>query len=94
MLSYAAAMVELTSELIVAPTENPPGNDYAQAVELLCQRLRELGFSDTHAEGDCVLSFVGDGERTLYFSGHYDDGAAIGVPYHVARGPSTVGSIQ
>jgi len=65
-------MLEFTSELIAIPTENPPGNAYAQAVELLCEKLRELGFADTQVEGDCVLSFVGDGERTLYFSGHYD----------------------
>lgn len=65
-------MLELTSELIAIPTENPPGNAYAQAVELLCQSLRGLGFTDTRVEGDCVLSFVGDGARTLYFSGHYD----------------------
>ena len=65
-------MVELTSELIAVPTENPPGNAYAQAVGLLCRRLRELGFTSTRVEGDCVLSFAGDGERTLYFSGHYD----------------------
>ena len=65
-------MLEFTSELIAIPTENPPGNAYAQAVELLCQKLRELGFADTRVEGECVLTFVGDGERTLYFSGHYD----------------------
>jgi len=69
---YRAAMLELTSELISIPTENPPGNNYAQAADLLCRRLRELGFTETRMEGDCVLSFVGDGERTLYFSGHYD----------------------
>jgi succinyl-diaminopimelate desuccinylase len=65
-------MLELTTELIAVPTENPPGNNYKQAVDLLCQRLRELGFTETRVEGDCVLSFVGEGERTLYFSGHYD----------------------
>jgi len=65
-------MLQLANELIAIPTENPPGNAYAQAVELLCQRLRALGFTDTRVEGECVLSFVGDGERTLYFSGHYD----------------------
>jgi len=66
------AMLELTRDLIAIPTENPPGNAYAQAVDLLCRTLRQLGFADTRVEGDCVLSFVGDGERTLYFSGHYD----------------------
>jgi len=65
-------MLELTRDLIAIPTENPPGNAYAQAVDLLCRTLRQLGFADTRVEGDCVLSFVGDGERTLYFSGHYD----------------------
>ena len=69
---YRAAMLDLTRDLIAVPTENPPGNTYAQAVDLLCRRLVELGFTDTRVEGDCVLSFVGDGERTLYFSGHYD----------------------
>jgi len=67
-----AAMLELTSELIAIPSENPPGKAYPQAVELLCQKLRELGFTETRVEGDCVLGFAGDGERTLYFSGHYD----------------------
>jgi acetylornithine deacetylase/succinyl-diaminopimelate desuccinylase family protein len=41
-------------------------------VELLVRRLGELGFRDTRIVGDCVLSFAGDGDRTLYFSGHYD----------------------
>ena len=70
--SYRQAMLELTQQLVAIPTENPPGNAYAQAVELLCCRLDDLGFTDTHTEGECVLSFVGEGERTLYFSGHYD----------------------
>ncbi len=66
------AMVELTRELIAIPTENPPGVSYPDAIELLTSRLRALGFEDTRVEGDCVLSFVGRGARTLYFSGHYD----------------------
>jgi succinyl-diaminopimelate desuccinylase len=69
---YRDAMVELTRQLVAIPTENPPGNHYGGAVGLLCRRLRELGFTDTRVEGDCVLSFAGKGERTLYFSGHYD----------------------
>jgi succinyl-diaminopimelate desuccinylase len=66
------AMVQFTSELVRLPTENPPGNEYRAAVELICARLAALGFTDTRVEGDCVLSFVGQGDRTLYFSGHYD----------------------
>lgn len=66
------AMVELTRELVAIPTENPPGARYADATRLLVRHLRALGFDDTRVEGDCVLSFVGEGSRTLYFSGHYD----------------------
>jgi acetylornithine deacetylase/succinyl-diaminopimelate desuccinylase family protein len=66
------AMVELTRELIAIPTENPPGVRYDDAVALLTARLHALGFEDTRVEGDCVLSFVGTGSPTLYFSGHYD----------------------
>ena len=70
--AYRQEMVELTEHLVAIPTENPPGNAYAQAVELLCRQLGELGFTDTHTEGECVLSSVGESDRTLYFSGHYD----------------------
>jgi len=69
---YRDAMLDLTRDLIAIPTENPPGNRYDDAVKLLCRRLGELGFADTRVEGDCVLSFCGVGDRTLYFSGHYD----------------------
>jgi acetylornithine deacetylase/succinyl-diaminopimelate desuccinylase-like protein len=66
------AMVELTRDLVAIATENPPGLGYHDAIELLVSRLRVLGFDDTRVEGECVLSFVGSGTRTLYFSGHYD----------------------
>jgi succinyl-diaminopimelate desuccinylase len=65
-------MLELTRQLVAIPSENPPGNCYRQAVELIVRHLRDEGFTDTHVAGDCVLSFVGEGERTVYFSGHYD----------------------
>lgn len=70
--AHRHAMLELTRQLVAIPTENPPGNAYAQAVELLCGQLDELGLADTRTEGECVLSFVGEGNRTLYLSGHYD----------------------
>jgi succinyl-diaminopimelate desuccinylase len=69
---YRDAMVGLTRELVAIPTENPPGNRYRDAIELLCTRLSELRFNDTRVEGDCVMSFSGVDARTLYFSGHYD----------------------
>jgi succinyl-diaminopimelate desuccinylase len=70
--TYRDAMVDLTSELVAIPTENPPGSRYRDAITLICRRLSELGFNDTRIEGDCILSFLGEGDRTLYFSGHYD----------------------
>jgi acetylornithine deacetylase/succinyl-diaminopimelate desuccinylase family protein len=69
---YRDAMVEWTEQLVAIPTENPPGACYPQAVELIRSHLEKLGFHDTHLEGDCVLSFIGEGEPTFYFSGHYD----------------------
>ena len=66
------AMVELTRELVAIPTENPPGLHYHDAIALLKSHLRALEFEETWAVGDCVLSFVGRGTRTLYWSGHYD----------------------
>ena len=49
-------LYELCAELIRIPTENPPGKDYGRAVELICARLEQLGFTDTRVEGECVLS--------------------------------------
>ena len=69
---FRAAMVEFTQQLIAIPTENPPGNAYNQARELILRQLKELGFHETRAVGECILSFIGQGDRTLYFSGHYD----------------------
>jgi len=69
---YRDAMVELTEQLIAIPTQNPPGDCYSEAVQLLHGHLLNLGFEDTRIEGQCLLSFLGEGERTLYFSGHYD----------------------
>jgi acetylornithine deacetylase/succinyl-diaminopimelate desuccinylase family protein len=70
--SYRDPMLELTRQLVAIPSENPPGNSYGEAISLLTGHLRKLGFEDTRVVGDCILSFVGGGERTLYFSGHYD----------------------
>src|SRR6266849_7650254 len=69
---YSDAMVDLTRRLVSIPTENPPGRCYAQAREVILRELKDLGFENTEVAGDCILSFSGQGERTLYFSGHYD----------------------
>jgi len=72
ILAHREAMIALTRDLIAIPSENPPGDRYAECVDLLVRRLGELGFTDTRVEGDCVVTFAGEGDRTLYFSGHYD----------------------
>jgi succinyl-diaminopimelate desuccinylase len=69
---YREKMLAFTERLVAIPTENTPGNCYLEAVHFLRAHLEQLGFADTHAVGDCVLSFIGEGSPTLYFSGHYD----------------------
>jgi acetylornithine deacetylase/succinyl-diaminopimelate desuccinylase family protein len=77
-------MVDFTRELMAIPSENPPGTGYRECVRVLAARLRALGLpcervpyraakGTRDASGAAaVLSSVGDGTRTLYFSGHYD----------------------
>ena len=65
-------MLDLTQRLIAIPSENPPGNHYEECARVLLAELDLLGFDDVRREGDCVLASVGGGQRTLYFSGHYD----------------------
>lgn len=66
------AMLDFAMQLIKIPSENPPGNNYEECVDVLTDELRELGFDDVRHEGACVLASVGSGTRTFYFSGHYD----------------------
>jgi len=70
--AYREAMIDLTTRLIAIPTQNPPGDCYSEALQLLQAHLLNLGFENTRLEGHCLLSFLGVGEPTLYFSGHYD----------------------
>lgn len=70
--NHRQEMLAFTESLITIATENPPGNCYAEAVVFLRGRLQQLGFSDPQVIGECVLAFIGEGTRTLYFSGHYD----------------------
>jgi succinyl-diaminopimelate desuccinylase len=77
-------MIDFTSELVGIASENPPGSAYPECVRAIVARLRSLGLpcevvkyrprrgvrDDSGAA--VVLSSVGTGERTLYFSGHYD----------------------
>ena len=77
-------MIELTSELVAIASENPPGNAYPDCVRAIVARLRALDLpcetvdyrpakgARDDAGAAVVLSGVGEGRRTLYFSGHYD----------------------
>lgn len=65
-------MLDLTQRLIAIASENPPGNLYEECVSTLSNELVRLGFDQIRREGACLLASVGTGQRTLYFSGHYD----------------------
>jgi acetylornithine deacetylase/succinyl-diaminopimelate desuccinylase-like protein len=69
---HRAAMADWTARLVAIPTENPPGNHYDEAIREIVRHLDRLGFHDTEIVGNCVLSFLGQGQRVLYWSGHYD----------------------
>jgi acetylornithine deacetylase/succinyl-diaminopimelate desuccinylase family protein len=77
-------MIAFTSELVAVASENPPGSGYPECVRVIESRLRVLGmpcervtYRPRKGERDksgaaVVLSGIGSGRRTLYFSGHYD----------------------
>ncbi len=76
-------MAALLAELVAVPTENPPGKNYRACADLLEKRLRGVGLDcerlkaakTTKSNGDdpvCLLAGYGQGERVLYFHGHYD----------------------
>jgi acetylornithine deacetylase/succinyl-diaminopimelate desuccinylase-like protein len=77
-------MIAFTSELVAVASENPPGAGYPECVRVIESRLRALGlpcervtYRPRKGERDesgaaVVLSGIGSGRRTLYFSGHYD----------------------
>jgi len=67
-------------DLISIPSENPPGNCYRECTDRIRVELDRLGlgFRVVEVPGFSerprynLLSFHGDGKRTLYFHGHYD----------------------
>ena len=82
--SLRAEMIDFTGELVAIASENPPGNGYLECVRAITARLRAVGLpseivkyrpakSSRDGSGAAVvMSSVGTGKRTLYFSGHYD----------------------
>jgi succinyl-diaminopimelate desuccinylase len=77
-------MIQFTTELVGIASENPPGAAYAECVRAIESRLRALDMPcdvltyrsrnrvRDESGAAVVLSRVGTGVRTLYFSGHYD----------------------
>ena len=77
-------MIDFTRELVAVRSENPPGSRYPECVRVIASRLRGLGLPcervvfrprkglRDESGAAVVLSSVGSGTRTLYFSGHYD----------------------
>ncbi|MEP7115996.1 MAG: ArgE/DapE family deacylase [Acidobacteriota bacterium] len=82
--SLRREMIDFTSELVAIASENPPGNAYPECVRVIEARVRSLGLpcqvvnyrpgkgARDPSGAAVVLSGVGSGSRTLYFSGHYD----------------------
>jgi len=76
-------MAALASKLIAIPTENPPGRNYRACATLLESRLAHYGLAYQRYEAAqgletdldtavSLLAHYGQGDRALYFHGHYD----------------------
>jgi succinyl-diaminopimelate desuccinylase len=79
-------MVALLAQLVSVGTENPPGRNYRECADLLERNLCNAGLacerhefpaplatSDASNESaPSLMASFGNGNRTLYFHGHYD----------------------
>jgi len=77
-------IIDFASQLVSVASENPPGSAYRECVRMIEARLRALGLPSERLRyvpergqrdgsgAAVVLSGIGSGVRTLYFSGHYD----------------------
>ena len=79
-------ILKFTKEIVSIATENPPGAFYKPCVDAIKNKLSEIGLDyeiveipnqDSNLDNNkfpryCILSFYGEGEKTLYFHGHYD----------------------
>src|SRR5262245_22595977 len=78
--SHKNSLLSFCQDLVRIASENPPGNHYRECAERLHQELDRLGIEhqvlETPGYHDRprynVLGFHGEGQRTLYFHGHYD----------------------
>jgi succinyl-diaminopimelate desuccinylase len=74
-------MAALLEELVAIDTENPPGRGLGSCGRALCDAMERLGFAPElveleprgRLEDPCIVrGGVGDGERLVYFHGHFD----------------------
>src|SRR5512139_228277 len=78
--AHKSDILVFARDLISLPSENPPGNCYRECAERIRLELDRLGLAYQLVEVPGfperprynLLSFHGDGQRTLYFHGHYD----------------------
>jgi acetylornithine deacetylase/succinyl-diaminopimelate desuccinylase family protein len=77
---HKADILVFSQDLIRIATENPPGHYYRECADRIRVELGRLGLAYEVVEAPgfserprCnLLSFYGDGQRVLYFHGHYD----------------------
>ncbi|UCD78713.1 MAG: ArgE/DapE family deacylase [Desulfobacterales bacterium] len=78
--AHKEGILNFSKDLIRIASENPPGNYYRECADRIRLELERLGLAYQVVEVPgfpdrprCnLLSFYGEGQRTLYFHGHYD----------------------
>ena len=78
---HADEMAELLIRLVAVESENPPGRNLAECAEVLREEMDRLGLgpevielepSGTIEDPRIVRGTVGEGEKLVYFHGHFD----------------------
>ncbi len=83
MRAHEEEMTRAAAELVAIDSENPPGKNYQVAAKTLEKHIRRCGLDSKRFQPKtkteklekspaCLLAEYGQGERTLYFHGHYD----------------------
>jgi acetylornithine deacetylase/succinyl-diaminopimelate desuccinylase family protein len=78
--SHKGAILTFCQDLVRIASENPPGTHYRECTDRLRLELDRLGLDHREIEVPGyherprynLLGFHGDGQRILYFHGHYD----------------------
>jgi succinyl-diaminopimelate desuccinylase len=77
----ADEMADLLIRLVACETENPPGRNLAECAQLLAEEMQRLGLAPEIielepagplAEPRIVRGTAGNGQRLVYFHGHFD----------------------